>query len=155
MVRLIGRLLSGKVINRRRTHFRYVRLAGTLIALVFSSSSCSVSFPTIPPAELDETRQLCNGIEAPASFTKIRDRQLERPELAIYTTEYSSEDSPEEVLEFFRSILVPRGWQLQVKRKGGTNYLEFERGRNRIVVEYETLAIGDRKYLLSCGWGIS
>jgi hypothetical protein len=132
-------------------HCRVVLAA--VLGVLFSS--CSLFFPSVTPENIQTLRTICSELPVPNFFNKIRERSLEKPELVIYSAEYSSSESPGQVEAAFESSLKPKGWSLTVTQEIGQRNLDFKRGEYSIHIEYLTPSLTSaRKYLVDCGYNV-
>jgi hypothetical protein len=130
-------------------------LRGLIVVFAAASASC-LTLPSpreISHEELTTLRRLCNEMPTPPSFTKIRERTLEKRGVFIYSAEYSSREDPQSVRMFYETQSYFQEWERRARASAGTVYLDFLKGPYKIVLEFQTFSFTDeRVFLLSCSW---
>jgi hypothetical protein len=115
-----------------------------------------VSCHHVDPEDVRKLRSVCNELVVPASFLKIREHNLEKPEVVIYSAEYLSSENLDEVEHFFRESLEPKGWSYRQRLNGSTKLFDFRQTNLSIVIEFEQFSImKERHYSISCGLDVN
>jgi len=124
-------------------------------ATAFGIVGCSMMFPSVTPENIQTLRKICSDLPVPSSFTKIRERSLEKPELVIYSAEYTSEESPRTIEAAFKAPLLSDGWQESDGLDLGERTVDFEKGKYSIHIEYlYPPSPWNQKYLVDCGFNL-
>jgi len=125
------------------------------MGLVFIQG-CNAVFQQMSPQDLHTLEDTCSNLPRPDFFTKVKEYSIVKPEAATFSVNYRSSTLPAEVREFYSNVLIPQGWKYAFYSDGGTNQIDFRKGKYSVVIQYQDFSLTDDKlYMVSCSWGIS
>jgi hypothetical protein len=134
-------------------------LACVIVSAVLAfTASCPLIPPTteITDEELSTLKKICAEVPTPQFFTKVRSHAIEKPNVVVYSTQYTSKEDHENVRKYFESEGFFQGWAQRTSSSAGTVYVDFRKGSYKVTLEYQILSLTDeRVFFVSCSWGLS
>jgi len=146
--------------TRRRQNNSIAQIA-RLISIFFPliCSSCGLYLNSldekITPEERSSTKKMCTDLVVPVSFKKVGEFEVAKDGLEVYTINFESDENPDAVQTFFVNSLSQPGWAHFPRHTGGTTYLQFDKAKYSIVIEYDRFSLtATRLYGISCSLGV-